>query len=118
MDRDTEIVRSLRPRWKLWLEKSGVYVFGPGAYTLLRAIQKTGSLSEGARLAGMSYRYAWGVIRKIEKQLGVKLIETHRGGAVGGGGATVTEAALELMSVFSKISDEFERIAARTSSHG
>jgi len=116
LGRDVEIVRSLRPRWKLWLEKRGTYVFGPGAYTLLRAIQKTGSLSEGARLAGMSYRYAWGVIRKIEKQLGVKLIETHRGGAVGGGGATVTEAALELMSVFSKISDEFERVAAHTSS--
>ncbi len=111
LDEDIETELDLQPRWKLWLEKDGIYVFGPGAYSLLRAIQETGSLTAGARMAGMSYRYAWGVINKIEKKLGVKIIETFRGGAVGGGGARITEAGRHLMELFAKVSREFERAA-------
>ncbi len=102
---------NLKPHWKLWLEKDGVYVFGPGAYDLLRAIHETGSLTAGAKKIGMSYRYAWGVINKIEKIIGMRIIDTFRGGAVGGGGARITDVGLYLIERFAEVNKEFERIA-------
>ncbi|TFG09303.1 LysR family transcriptional regulator [Candidatus Thorarchaeota archaeon] len=106
-----DVVRRLAPNWKLWLEKDGEYVFGPGAYAILQAIKETGTITEGARKLGMSYRYAWGVIRKIENKLDTKLLETYKGGTVGGGGANITEPGHLLMYRFAKYRDEFERVS-------
>ncbi|MHA1770794.1 MAG: winged helix-turn-helix domain-containing protein [Candidatus Thorarchaeota archaeon] len=113
MDGKISITQALRPKWKLWLEKDGVYVFGPGAYALLSAIHESGSLTAAAKKIGMSYRYAWGVVNKIEKKMGVKIVETFRGGAVGGGGARVTDAGLAMMKLFAQVNKEFERAASK-----
>ena len=86
------------------------YVFGFGAYRILKSIQEAGTITEGAKSLGMSYRYAWGVVRKIEKKLGVKLLETYKGGTIGGGGAKVTENGLALMKMFAKLNNAFEKI--------
>lgn len=111
--KEEDIVRELLPNWKLWLEKDGQYVFGPGAYAILQAIKETGTITEGARKLGMSYRYAWGVIRKIEKKLDTRLLETYKGGTVGGGGANLTEVGHQLLERFAKYRDEFELVAER-----
>jgi molybdate transport repressor ModE-like protein len=97
----------LKPNYKLWLEKDGEYIFGPGAFAILSAVHKSGSITKGAENLGMSYRYAWGVIRKIEQKLGVKLIETFKGGSTGGGGAKITEYGLEIMSTYDRINSAF-----------
>ena len=97
----------LAPNYKLWLEYKGEYVFGPGAYILLKSINKAGTITQGAKDAGMSYRYAWGVIRKIEKKLGAKLLDSFKGGTVGGGGAKVTELGLNLMKMYAKVNTTF-----------
>jgi|GEM_PF-6262238 len=34
---------------------------------------------------GMSYRHAWGVVKKIEKRAGFKIVDTRLGGKEGGG---------------------------------
>lgn len=99
----------LKPNWKLWLEYDGEYVFGPGAYAILRMIQKEGTITKGAKALGMSYRYAWGVIRKIEKTLGVKILETFKGGPEGGGGARITDFGLKLMNLFARVQTKFEQ---------
>lgn len=111
MSQDSRITRSLSVRWKMWLEIDGKPVFGPGAYSILKAVQETGTITEGAKKLGMSYRYAWGVIRKIEKRIGAALLETRKGGTVGGGGATVTALGLRFMELFAKADQEFERVA-------
>jgi len=46
---------------------------------LLLAIQKTGSISQAARAANLSYRYAWGLLRDGEKLFGDALMQTGRG---------------------------------------
>lgn len=50
-----------------------------GVMSLLAAVDKVGNLSAAAKLAQLSYRHAWGVIRQAEQALGVALIETSRG---------------------------------------
>jgi molybdate transport system regulatory protein len=99
----------------MWLEIGGEPVFGPGAYSILKAVRETGTITEGAKKLGMSYRYAWGVIRKIEKRIGAPLLETHKGGTIGGGGASVTALGLRFMEVFARAGEEFERVAQEAS---
>jgi molybdate transport system regulatory protein len=101
------VIEGLIPNFKLWLEYKNEYVFGSGAYNILKSIQDAGTITDGAKTLGMSYRYAWGVVRKIEKKLGIKLLETYKGGTVGGGGARVTANGLELMQMFAKLNDAF-----------
>jgi molybdate transport repressor ModE-like protein len=99
-----------KPNWKLWLEFEDEYIFGPGAFAILKSIQGAGTITEGAKALGMSYRYAWGVVRGIEKKLGERLLDTHKGGAIGGGGAIVTNLGVKLMELYAKVQNEFEKI--------
>ena len=108
MDPKNESTTSLKPNYKLWLEYNGEYVFGPGAYSILKSIEKTGSITNGAKMLSMSYRYVWGVIRKIEKKLGIKILNSYKGGTVGGGGAIVTEFGLKLIKMYAQIQRDFE----------
>jgi molybdate transport system regulatory protein len=57
---------------------------GDGKVGLLRMIDELGSIQRAAEKKGMSYRHAWGMIRKIEKHSGVKFVETRVGGKEGG----------------------------------
>ncbi|NHI82976.1 MAG: molybdenum-binding protein [Candidatus Thorarchaeota archaeon] len=99
----------LKPNYKLWLEFDGKYVFGPGAYAIMNHVLKKGTLTGVTESTGMSYRYAWGVIRKIEATLGVKILVTFKGGPSGGGGAKVTDFGLKLMQMFAKVQGGFDR---------
>ena len=101
---------TLVPDYKLWLERDGEYIFGPGAYAILKSVHEEGTITKGAKKLKMSYRYAWGVIKKIEKKLGVTLVETFKGGTEGGGGARVTENGLKLMEMYSSINSAFSDV--------
>ncbi len=46
---------------------------------LLMAIQKTGSIAQAAQAIGLSYRYAWGLLRDVEKLFGNSLMDKGRG---------------------------------------
>ena len=59
----------------LWLETEEGVFFGPGRAELLERIEHHGSLLKAADELGMSYRAAWGKIKKTEAVLGSKLIE-------------------------------------------
>lgn len=100
----------LSPDYKLWFEQDGDYIFGKGACAILNAIHEEGTITKGAQKLGMSYRYAWGVIKKIEKKLDCQLIETFKGGSTGGGGATVTEHGLQLVEIYTKLDESIKSI--------
>jgi molybdate transport system regulatory protein len=76
---------SLEPRIKLWVEKDGLIVLSDYRVQLLHHVAETGSLAQAAERMELSYRRAWGKIREIEGNLGLKLIESEAGGAGGGG---------------------------------
>ncbi|MDI6870846.1 MAG: LysR family transcriptional regulator [Bacillota bacterium] len=89
----------MEPRFKLWIEEGGELVFSNGRAGLLRRIEARGSITAAAREMGMSYRAAWGKLRKCEERLGFQLLLTHAGGR-GGGGTSLTPEAREFLARF------------------
>ncbi|MBM7855338.1 molybdate transport system regulatory protein [Desulfohalotomaculum tongense] len=96
----------LKVRYKVWLEWDGT-VFGEGLFKLLQLVHKTGSISAAAREMSMSYRAAWGKIKKAQERWNVKLVETKVGGDQGGG-ASLTPSALELINRYYKFQQQVD----------
>jgi len=94
------------PAFKVWLETEDGYVFGPGVHSLLKKVTETGTLKKAASDLGMSYRYAWGLIKKAEEKLGEPLIIAHKGGRSGGGGAILTERGQRFIEEFQHLRDQ------------
>ena len=78
-------MKKLRARFKLWLSTKDVEgVFGDGKWRLLKAIETEGSLSAASQKLGISYRKAWGDLKKAQEALNITLVEKQRGGRSGG----------------------------------
>ena len=96
--------------YKLWLSlKNGDGILGDGKWQLLLAIHKFGSISKAATVLDISYRKAWGDIRKVESMLGINIVEKTRGGAVGGC-TILTSKGEMLVKAFSKFHLDFEKL--------
>lgn len=76
--------KKITANFRLWLELDNQAILGKGGAALLEDIQTTGSLQKAIE-GKMSYRFAWGLIKKIENRFGKKVVETYRGGSQGGG---------------------------------
>ena len=92
---------------KVWFEVDGDYIFGDGRAELLRLIGQFGSIRKAASALKMSYRHAWGQVRKLEERLGVKLVETRTGGK-GGGEASLTDVANVFILEYGKFRDRLD----------
>ena len=111
----------MEPHAKLWVEKDGKLVLSDYRVRLLTLIDETGSLAEAAERMQLSYRRAWGKVREIEQNLGLKLVESAAGGA-GGGGSRLTDDGKRLVGMYQRfqkaagddLSREFARIFERT----
>jgi molybdate transport system regulatory protein len=93
---------------KVWIcagEQEGV--FGDGKWRLLKAVETTGSLAAAAEALHVSYRKAWGDIRKAERTLGVPLVTRSRGGATGGS-TQLTEAGQRWIRSYSAFRKQVE----------
>lgn len=97
-------------RMHLWLETADGLYFGLGRAMLLSKIQQYGSLRKAAEEMSMSYRAAWGKIKKSEEILGVKLIE-HSGSKREG--YQLTEFGKRLMESYLAWFQEMEAEALR-----
>jgi molybdate transport system regulatory protein len=93
------------PTAKVWLEYKGEPILGEGGATILEAIRKEKSISRAARKIGMSYRYVWNYLAKMGKALGEPIVETYKGGRVGGGGANLTPLAETLLKEYNRVED-------------
>ena len=69
---------------KFWIENKGEVVVGGGKTALLLAVDRVGSIQRAAEEFGMSYRHAWGAIKKIESRAGFKILDIRLGGRDGG----------------------------------
>ena len=102
----------MKVRYKVWLE-DGSHLFGDGAASLLQAIDELGSINRAAARLNMSYRQAWGHIRKVEERMGIPLLETRVGGEHGGG-SQLTPAARELLQKYQlfkkRVNDSIQQI--------
>jgi molybdate transport system regulatory protein len=97
-------------RLHLWLETDKGLFFGLGRMKILKCIQGGQSLKGAAESLGMSYRAAWGKIKKTEKVIGVKLVEKKRGNR---SGYELTQQGVDLMKLFDQWFDEVECFALK-----
>ena len=94
---------------KLWIAtETAAGVFGEGKYQLLKAVDECGSLSKAAAKQRISYRKAWGDIRKAETRIGRRLLIRERGGARGGA-SRLTPYAEELLEAYAAFKDDIVR---------
>ncbi len=103
-------------RFRFWLIKNDKKVFGEGPLSLLKKIDELGSLRQAAIAMGMSYSKAWKVMKQVEEELQVKLLERKIGGKAGGGSIVTTEAKdfirryeAFMASIDKKINEEIKR---------
>lgn len=72
---------------------------GPGKVDLLEAIERTGSISAGARELGLSYRRAWDLVDTMNHCFKQLLVERIKGGK-GGGGAQLTDQGRRVLKLY------------------
>ncbi|MEX2524664.1 MAG: substrate-binding domain-containing protein [Gammaproteobacteria bacterium] len=68
---------NFRIRWSLGPEPGTE--LDPFLFRLLEQIRSQGALNQAVRLLGCSYRHAWGLIKRWEKEFGVPLVKLQRG---------------------------------------
>ena len=71
----------------------------PRRIALLKQIQHTGSISQGAKLAGISYKSAWDAINEMNQLSDETLVGRATGGK-GGGGAILTRYGERLIQLY------------------
>jgi len=101
---------------KLYLENNGHFVLGPGRVRLLRSEDKLGSLQKAAREVGMSYRWAWGRLKNMEKALGVPMLTTGEG-STRSKGKVLTKEAKELLAWIASIEEKMEAVLKESIEH-
>ncbi len=94
-------------KWRIWLEKDGRHVLGKGGAKILRAIEKHGSISKACKELGMSYRFVWNYLKRMEEVLGDAVVEKERGG-VERGGTKLTPLGRSLLETYERIEKIFE----------
>ena len=69
---------TIHPRWEINFP-TGQSLDAATLLALLLGIADTGSIAQAAKVAGLSYRYAWGLLREAEGLFGEALLDTGRG---------------------------------------
>lgn len=95
-------------RYKVWLSSiTGEGIMGIGKWQLLKEIEKEGSLKAATVNLGISYRKAWGDIKKAEEKLGFALTEKQRGGKKGGK-SIITPRGKKLIEAYEALNEKLD----------
>jgi molybdate transport system regulatory protein len=76
---------------------------------LLEAVARAGSITAGAKAAGLTYKAAWDALDAMGNLFGQPLLETRTGGRAGGG-ARLTPAGAKVIEAFGRIEAEMARV--------
>ncbi len=79
---------------------------------ILRRIRDAGSISEAARVNGVSYKAAWQAIETLTNLAGTPLVEKVVGGS-GGGGAQLTVAGERLLQAAQRLTTARQAVLAQ-----
>lgn len=79
---------------------------------VLRRVAETGSISQAARDAGISYKAAWQAIDTLSNLSGQTLVARTVGGS-GGGGALITPQGLQLLALADALAQAREAVLSR-----
>jgi len=92
-----------KPTAKVWLEFKSEPLLGRGGADILEAVKTEESISKAARKVGMSYRYVWNYLAKLQKTLHEPVVQTYKGGRKGGGGAKLTALGENLLKEYKRV---------------
>lgn len=87
--------------------------FGPGKIALLEAIERRGSIAAAGREMAMSYRRAWLLVESVNRMFESEVVTRARGGAGGGGHASLTALGRRIVSQYRHMEREAQA-AVRT----
>jgi len=112
------VVRGELPSWgegwgiglRVWFERAGKSILGPGQLELLENIDRSHSISAAARQMGISYRHAWELVQSINEAAGEPQVTASTGG-VQGGGAQLTPLGHWAISVFCDVQVQLQQRA-------
>jgi molybdate transport system regulatory protein len=79
---------------------------------VLRRVGHTGSISQAARDAGISYKAAWQAIETLTNLTGLPLVDRSVGGS-GGGGARITAQGQQLLALADELALARAQVLAR-----
>jgi molybdate transport system substrate-binding protein len=96
---------------RVWLERGGQSILGPGRLELLEGISRHHSISAAARHMGISYRRAWELVQSINQAAGKPLVTAVTGG-LQGGGAQLTPLGHWAVAVFRDVQEQLRQRAA------
>jgi molybdate transport system regulatory protein len=106
-------MKKLKTRFKLWLNTEDAEgVFGDGKWRLLKSIDAEGSLRAASQSLHISYRKAWGDLKKAQQCLNVPLVEKQRGGTLGGR-TVLTERGKNWVDAYTKFRSDIEKAAEK-----
>ncbi len=99
-------------RIKFWLEFNNKSILGSGWAKLLQNIKtnKEGSLTQAAKECEYSYKYAWNILKRIEKRTGLPVVITGKGGRGGGGWVKLNDWGQHLLKKYYGYFKEIEKI--------
>ena len=98
---ELELLLSLHSQQQLFVN--------PKRIRLLEQVQAQGSISQGAKAAGISYKSAWDAIKDMNTLAEQPLVSSETGGK-GGGGAVLTPYGQRLLKVYGLL-NQIERMA-------
>jgi len=94
---------------KLWIETTeNKCIIGDGKFILLKTIEQQGSLKKAVKILNISYRKAWNDINEINKNIGINLIEKHRGGN-SRGSSSLTDDGKKLIKAYEKLQTKLKK---------
>ena len=107
----TALSNRVVPRFRAYHGKE--IVLGPGKAELLEHISATGSISEAARLMGMSYNRAWLHVKTMNESFQEPVVNSSRGGTAGGG-AELTETGKRALALYKQMEEQAAKATAKT----
>ncbi len=106
-------MKQLKTRFKLWLSSEDAEgVFGDGKWRLLKSIDAEGSLRAASQSLHISYRKAWGDLKKAQRCLNIPLVEKQRGGTLGGR-TELTEHGKKWVEAYTRFRSDIEKAAEK-----
>ena len=109
--------RAIELQGTLWMTLGGAELGGAGRVELLRAVAEQGSITQGAKAVGMSYKGAWDAIDAMNTLAGAPLVERSTGGR-GGGSSRLTPRGQQLVDRFTQIESVHNRFVSLLSREG
>lgn len=105
---------SLRIDGHLWFNRGEKGYLGGKRIELLEQIEATGSISQAAKAAKLSYKAAWDAVDAMNN-LSERPLVTRAAGGAGGGGTQLTDFGREMLHVWRRMQHEYERFLAEVS---